>query len=90
MAKKFLELPNGIPSHDTFARVFARLDPEQLQSLFLSWIKSVSQITEGEIIAIDGKTLRGSLDPKKSRETYSHGQCLGNGKSPGFRSSKSR
>ena len=66
--KSFLELPNGIPSHDTFARVFARLDPEQLQQCFLSWIKSVSQITEGEIIAIDGKTLRGSYDQKKSQK----------------------
>ncbi len=66
--KSFLELPNGIPSHDTFARVFARLDPEQLQQCFLSWIQSVSQITQGEIIAIDGKTLRGSYDKKKSQK----------------------
>lgn len=66
--KSFLELPNGIPSHDTFARVFARLDPEQLQQCFLSWIKSVSQITEGEIIAIDGKTLRRSYDQKNSQK----------------------
>ncbi|GGA53413.1 hypothetical protein CYANOKiyG1_73460 [Okeania sp. KiyG1] len=58
--KSFLELPNGIPSHDTFARVFARLEPEKLQQCFLSWIQSVSEITDGERIAIDGKTLRGS------------------------------
>ena len=43
--QQFLELPNGIPSHDTFARVFARLDPQQFQECFLSWIKSVSKIT---------------------------------------------
>ncbi len=60
--KKFLELPNGIPSHDTFARVFARLEPEQLQQCFLKWIQSISQITFGEIVAIDGKTLRHSYD----------------------------
>jgi len=66
--KSFLELPNGIPSHHTFARVFARLDPEQLQKCFLSWIQSISQITEGEIIAIDGKTLRHSYDQKKSQK----------------------
>ena len=60
--KKFLELPNGIPSHDTFARVFARLNPEQLQQCFLKWIESISQITLGEIVAIDGKTLRHSYD----------------------------
>ena len=52
--KKFLELPNGIPSHDTFARVFARLDPEQLQQCFLGWIQSISQLTDGEIVSIDG------------------------------------
>ncbi len=40
--KQFLELPNGIPSHDTFARVFAQLDPEQFQKSFLNWIKSIS------------------------------------------------
>lgn len=60
--KRFLALPNGIPSHDTFARVFARLDPEELQRSFLSWIRAVSQVTQGEVIAIDGKTLRHSYD----------------------------
>jgi predicted transposase YbfD/YdcC len=60
--KTFLALPNDIPSHDTFARVFARLDPEQLQTAFLSWVRSVSQLTAGEVIAIDGKTARRSYD----------------------------
>lgn len=60
--KQFLELPNGVPSHDTFARVFARLNPEEFQQSFLSWIKSISNVTEGEVIAIDGKTLRHSYD----------------------------
>ena len=55
--KKFLELPNGIPSHDTFARVFSLLNPEQLQQCFLKWIESISQITFGEIVAVEGKTL---------------------------------
>ncbi len=58
--KKFLELSNGIPSHDTFARVFAWISPEQFQLSFLSWIKSISKITLGEVVAIDGKTLRHS------------------------------
>ena len=62
--KKFLELPNGIPSHDTFRRVFARIDPEQFQSCFLNWIKSIEKVTSKEIIAIDGKTLRRSYDTK--------------------------
>ncbi len=60
--KKFLELPNGIPSHDTFARVFARIDPEQFQQCFLNWINTISVRTDGEIVAIDGKTLRHSYD----------------------------
>ena len=47
----------GIPSRDTIRRLFAQLDPEQLQSCFLSWIKTIVQLTEGEVIAIDGKTL---------------------------------
>jgi predicted transposase YbfD/YdcC len=60
--KGFLELPNGIPFHDTISRLFAQLDPEKLQSCFLDWIKSIAQLTSGEIIAIDGKTVRHSYD----------------------------
>jgi predicted transposase YbfD/YdcC len=58
----FLELPNGIPSHDTFGRVFARLNPEQFQQCFLAWIQAVSAVTGGQVVAIDGKVLRGSGD----------------------------
>ena len=58
----FLELPNGIPSHDTFGRVFSMLDAEAFQSCFVKWVKSVSEVTQGQIIAIDGKTLRRSHD----------------------------
>lgn len=65
--KTFLALPNGIPSHDTFARVLARLDPEQLQACFLNWVRSVSRLTEGEVIAIDGKTVRRSYDEGKAK-----------------------
>ncbi|MEI2582712.1 MULTISPECIES: ISAs1 family transposase [unclassified Scytonema] len=60
--KTFLELPNGIPSHDTFARVFALVDSQQFQSCFLNWIKSIEIKTDGEVVAIDGKTLCGSHD----------------------------
>jgi predicted transposase YbfD/YdcC len=56
----FLELPNGIPSHDTFNRFFAALDPQALQQCFLNWIQEVAHITEGRIISIDGKRLCGS------------------------------
>ena len=58
----FLELPNGIPSHDTFGRVFGALDPDQFRTCFLNWITAVSEITQGQVIAIDGKTLRRSHD----------------------------
>jgi predicted transposase YbfD/YdcC len=58
----FLELPNGIPSHDTFGRVFGLLDPDQFQTCFTNWILSVSEVTKGQVIAIDGKTLRRSHD----------------------------
>lgn len=65
--RTFLELPNGIPSHNTFARVFARLEPDQLHSAFLGWVRSVSQLTDGEIIAIDGKRVRRSYDKGKHK-----------------------
>ena len=65
--KGFLELPNGIPSHDTISRLFAQLDPEQLQSCFLSWIKTIASLTSGEVIAIDGKTVRHSYDKGKNQ-----------------------
>lgn len=58
----FLELPNGIPSHDTFNRVFARLEPQEFQAAFLSWMKAVSSLLGGQVIAIDGKILRRSHD----------------------------
>lgn len=60
--RRFLPLPNGAPSHDTFSRVFAALDPEQLQRSFLSWVQAVHVATNGEVVAIDGKVMRGSAD----------------------------
>jgi predicted transposase YbfD/YdcC len=60
--RSMLELPNGIPSHDTFGRVFGRLDPEQFQRCFLSWVQAVYEITQGQVVALDGKTLRRSHD----------------------------
>ena len=54
----FLELPNGIPSHDTFGRVFSLIDPKQFQASFAEWMRSVITITNGSVIAIDGKTNR--------------------------------
>jgi len=55
---KFLNVEKGIPSHDTFGRVFARVNPDQFQQGFLSWVQAVFEITDGQVIAIDGKQLR--------------------------------
>lgn len=60
--KTFLELPNGIPSHDTFGRVFSLIDAHQFQLAFYEWVWAVNDIMQGQIINIDGKCLRGSDD----------------------------
>ena len=60
--RTFLALPHGIPSHDTFGRVFAALDPQQFEQCFLSWVRAVVPHTVGEVVALDGKTLRRSHD----------------------------
>jgi predicted transposase YbfD/YdcC len=58
----FLALPHGIPSHDTFGRVFARLNPQRFQECFLSWTQAVAQLTQGALVSLDGKTVRASFD----------------------------
>ena len=60
--KTFLELPNGIPSHDTFGRVFSLIDPEEFQESFHSWAQSIHELMDGQVIAVDGKQVRGSKD----------------------------
>jgi predicted transposase YbfD/YdcC len=65
--KKFLALPNGIPSHDTFGRVFAALDATEFQRCFLEWVQTVSRLTAGQVVAIDGKTLRRSHDRRRDK-----------------------
>jgi len=60
--KTFLDLPHGIPSHDTFGRVFAALDPLAFEECFMKWIADVATASAGRLIAIDGKTIRRSLD----------------------------
>lgn len=65
--RTFLPLPNGIPSHDTFGDVFARIDPEQFQQGFLSWVRTIATLLPGEVIPIDGKRLAGSQDEPKGK-----------------------
>lgn len=62
-----LALPNGIPSHDTFNRVFARLDPDAFSQCFLRWVEALREPTGGQVIALDGKTLRHSFDRASGR-----------------------
>ena len=61
----FLELPHGIPSHDTFSRVLAMIDSQQLHECFLAWIKHLTEKININVISIDGKTARGSYDREK-------------------------
>jgi predicted transposase YbfD/YdcC len=65
--KTFLELPRGIPSHDTFGRVFSLLRPEDFEKCFVSWIHAVFEITGGQTVAIDGKTLRRSHERSSNK-----------------------
>jgi len=58
--RSFLTLPSGIPSHDTFNRVFAALAPQELEKGFVAWVTSIARLTRGEVVAIDGKALKGS------------------------------
>ena len=62
--RTFLELPNGIPSHDTFGRVFSMIDAQQFQLAFWEWVCAVNELISGQVVNIDGKCLRGSDDEK--------------------------
>jgi predicted transposase YbfD/YdcC len=65
--KSFLKLPKGIPSHDTFGRVFAQIQPEEFQKRFIEWVRSIEELTTGQVIAIDGKQLRRSHDHESGK-----------------------
>jgi predicted transposase YbfD/YdcC len=64
---KYLLLPQGTPSHDTFSRVFAALDGQAFVDCFLKWVAGLEEATEGQLVAIDGKTARASLDRAKGK-----------------------
>lgn len=65
--KKFLQLPHAIPSTDTFERVFAMIDPDEFKHSFLNWIQAINQLTKGQTVAVDGKTLRRSHDKNNGK-----------------------
>ena len=64
---RFLDLPNGIPSHDTFRRVFMLIDAEAFEACFAAWAAAQAKPVDGEVVAIDGKTLRRSFDRRGER-----------------------
>lgn len=68
----FLDLPGGIPSHDTFGRVFARLAPESLERCFVAWMSALVECTGGQLIAIDGKAIRRSFEHAWDRSSMAH------------------
>jgi hypothetical protein len=65
--KKFLDLSAGIPSHDRFNAVFAAIKPEEFERCLTKWIQQVVELTDNQIIAIDGKTIRRSYDRRSSK-----------------------
>ena len=71
--KKFLELPKGLPSLDTFGQVFALLAPDEFGKRFMAWVRGIFELIQGQGIAMDGKQLRGSVDGRMEslRSTWS-------------------
>lgn len=65
--RSFLELPNGIPSHDTFERVFSMIDGKAFSECFLGWVQALQPKIARDVVAIDGKTLRGSFDEARGK-----------------------
>lgn len=70
--RTFLELPRGIPSHDTFGRVFSRLNPDAFEACFVAWIASLVESTDGRLIAIDGKAIRRSFNHAWDKSGMAH------------------
>lgn len=68
----FLELPHGIPSHDTFGDVFARLQPQAFEHCFMQWMKKLVQLSGGKLVAIDGKSLRRSFEHGWDKSGMAH------------------
>jgi len=70
--KTFLDLPGGVPSHDTFGRVFSRLDPDAFERRFSNWVAALSGGAGGKLVAIDGKAIRRSFEHAWDRSGMAH------------------
>ena len=68
----FLDLPGGIPSHDTFGLVFARLDPDAFERCFVAWVSALAEATGGRLIAVDGKAIRRSFERAWDKSGMAH------------------
>jgi len=76
--RKFLPFANGIPSHDCIASVMSRLNPKAFQACFVSWTRAISAISDGEVVAVDGKTARGSRDRLRGKAALHMVSAWGN------------
>jgi len=76
--KKMMPFPYGIASHDTLARVLAKLDPMVLESCFAQWMSDVAQLSDHEVVAIDGKNLRRAWDKHQEGEVVHMGNAWAN------------
>ncbi len=74
--KKYGDFDNGIPVDDTIARVVSNIDSLAFEKMFIEWMQECHEITDGEIIAIDGKTIRGSFDKGKKKRSNPYGECI--------------
>ncbi len=68
--EQYLSLPHGIPCHDTFTRVFSALDGDAFVACFLKWVEALQESTDGQLVAIDGKTARATLDRAKGKNPF--------------------
>ena len=78
--RKWIALENVIPSHDCIAHVISRIKPSEMTDCFIAWVNGVAELTEGEVVAIDGRMAR----------RHSHGKCLGKSTGYVFRAGKNR
>ncbi|MDR0750063.1 MAG: ISAs1 family transposase [Tannerellaceae bacterium] len=65
--RQYLQLPNGIPSDDTFKRFFSALNPEEFEKTFIQWVSEVAEMTKGEVVSIEGKSLRVTREGSQSK-----------------------